>query len=54
MINIVGYNWLKVLSLYMPINMTNAKSMYNEAILYLMKSDYNEKIRAAYSKDISD
>ena len=54
MINVVAYNWLKVLSLHQTINMTNAKTMFLEAQRSLIYSNYQTKITAAYSKEISD
>jgi hypothetical protein len=54
MINIVAYNWLKVLSLQMKFDMTAANLMFNEAISSLMKSSYQTIIPNAYDKSFSD
>lgn len=54
MINVIAYNWLKVLSLHITIDMTAAYVMFREAQRSLIASNYQTKITAAYSKEISD
>lgn len=54
MINVIAYNWLKVLSLQQKVDMTNAKAMFFDAQRSLVASNYQTKITAAYSKEISD
>jgi hypothetical protein len=38
--NMVGYNWLKVLSLHQPLNMTAPTALFNEAVDSLIQSPY--------------
>lgn len=53
-INLVAYDWLKILSLSIPINTTVINQMFNEAITELIKSDYQTIITDSYSMELSD
>lgn len=51
MINIVAYNWLKVLSLRTSFSMVASNIMFQEAIGFLMASKFLNNIQNAYNQD---
>lgn len=51
MINIIAYNWLKVLSLRTNFTMTASNIMFQEAINFLMAGKFVGNIQDAYDQD---
>lgn len=52
--NLVGYNWLKVLSLNQNMSMTAANNVFTEAINALLNNKYQDYIQAAYTRYFAD